>query len=201
MEIREIIQYKNGKVCVLLEGGLSFVLYKKEFARFSLAEGDFLSEEQWHVIRNEILVNRAKKRAMYLLQKMDRTRKQLYDKLRESQYPEDVIEEAVDYVASFRYIDDGRYAANYIHYQQGRKSKKQLTMDLIQRGVSREDLEHALKTEHTVSSEELILNWFSKKHYNPATAEDAERRRMYQFLLRKGFASQEILRLMHLEEY
>ena len=201
MEIKEITQYKNGRVRIRLEGGLTFLLYKKESAKYDFKEGDFLSEEVWQEIRQEILVKRAKKRALYLLQKMDRTRKQLWDKLRENEYPEDVIEEALAYVESFHYIDDGRYAANYVHYHQDKKSKKQLQMDLRQRGISQEDMEEALEQELTISSEELIHNWLLKKHYDPATADDGERRRVYQFLLRKGFYSDEIIRCMKVEVY
>lgn len=201
MEIREIHQYKNGRVRVSLEGGISFLLYKKEAASFDLREGGFLSEEDWLQIRNEILMKRAKKRAMYLLQKMDRTEKQLRDKLRENEYPEDVIDAAIAYVASFHYIDDERYAANYVHCYQNKKSKMQLKIDLLQRGITNEDMEHAFEEELTTSPEELIKGWLIKKHYNSETADEGERRRVYQFLLRKGFRSEEIMRCMKLEAY
>lgn len=200
MEIKEITQIKNGRVRIRLEGGLSFLLYKKEAATFQLQEGDFLSEEAWTEIRNEILLKRAKKRALYLLQKMDRTEKQLRDKLHEGEYPEDVVNEAIAYVESFHYIDDDRYAANYVHFHQDKKSKRQLQMDLMQRGVSAEQIEHAFEEELTVTAEELIKNWLLKKHYDPAEADDTQRRRIYQFLLRKGFKSEEIMRCMRLEE-
>lgn len=199
MEIIEITQLKNGRVRIRLEGGLSFLLYKKEVAMFRLEEGAFLSEEEWFTIRNEILVKRAKKRAMYLLQKQDRTEKQLRDKLREGEYSDDVIEEAITYVASYHYIDDERYAANYVHFNQGKKSKTQLKMDLIQRGVSTERIEHAFAEELTVSEEELIHRWLEKKHYDPSQSDEKERRRMYQFLVRKGFRTDEIMRCMQMD--
>lgn len=200
MEIIEVTTLKNGRVRVHLEDGTRFCLYKKEVAIYSLKEGEFLSEEDWAEIRTEILLKRAKKRAMHLLEKMDRTEKQLRDKLREGEYPEDIIEEAIGYVASYHYVDDDRYAANYVHYQQNRKSKSQLKMDLLQRGVSATQIERAFDEELTVTPEELIQSWLSKKHYDPNTADDSQRRRVYQFLLRKGFKSDEIMRCMRLEE-
>ena len=116
MEIIEVTQLKNGRVRIRLEGGLSFLLYKREAARYAFEEGGYLTEEDWLEVRNEILVKRAKKRVMYLLQKQDRTEKQLRDKLRENGYSEDIIEEAIDYVMSYHYVDDERYAANYVHF-------------------------------------------------------------------------------------
>lgn len=200
MEIIEVTPLKNGRVRIRLEGGLSFLLYKKEAAIYEFQEGAFLPEEDWLEIRSEILVKRAKKRALYLLQKMDRTEKQLRDKLRENEYPEDIIDEAIAYVESFHYIDDDRYAANYVHFHQDKKSKRQLQMDLMQRGISQEQIEQAFEEELTVTSEELIKGWLMKKHYDPTEADDTQRRRIYQFLLRKGFKSEEIMRCMRLEE-
>ncbi len=200
MEIIEVTTLKNGTVRVCLVGGVRFCLYKKEAAAYSLQEGKFLSEEDWQEIRSEILLMRAKKRALYLLQKMDRTEKQLRDKLRETDYPEDIIEEAIDYVSSFHYIDDDRYAANYVHYHQEKKSKTQLKLDLMRRGISSEQIEHAFEEELTVTSEELIKNWLIKKQYDPNHCDDGQRRKLYQFLLRKGFRSEEILHCMRLEE-
>lgn len=199
MEIIEVTQLKNGRVRIRLEGGLSFLLYKREAARYAFEEGGYLTEEDWLEVRNEILVKRAKKRVMYLLQKQDRTEKQLRDKLRENGYSEDIIEEAIDYVMSYHYVDDERYAANYVHFNQERKSKTQLKVDLMQRGVSTEQIEQALEEELTVTSEELIHRWLTKKHYDASTADDSARRKMYQFLLRKGFRADEIMRCMRIE--
>ncbi|MCP6059851.1 hypothetical protein NL388_31820, partial [Klebsiella pneumoniae] len=62
----------------------------------------------------EILPKRAKIRAMHLLQKREYTVAQLKEKLEKGCYPERIIEDALDYVASFHYTDDLRFALQYI---------------------------------------------------------------------------------------
>ena len=201
MEIIEITEYKNGRVRIQLETGISFVLYKKEAASFGFKEGDFITEEIWQEIRNEILIKRARKRVMYLLQKKDHTEKQLRDKLKGNEYPEDVIEDSIAYVKSFHYVDDGRYAANYVHYHQESKSMMQLKMDLQQKGVSKEEIDRAFEEELQVSQEDVIMKYLQKKGYDSKQADDGDRRRVCQFLLRKGFKSSDILRCMNVSEF
>ena len=48
----------------------------------------------------------AKKKAMSLLKYMDRTEWQLRDKLSLKGFSEGAIEEAIEYVKSFHYLDD-----------------------------------------------------------------------------------------------
>lgn len=58
----------------------------------------------------EELISEAKKKAMNLLLYMDRTEKQLRDKLEEGEFPPQAVSEAISYVKSFHYLDDERYA-------------------------------------------------------------------------------------------
>lgn len=201
MEVIELNEYKNGRILVRLADDVSFILYKKEAALYDLKVGEDLCEASWIEIRQEILVKRAKRRVMYLLQKKDYTEKQLREKLGQNEYPPDVIEEAIEYVKSFHYVDDSRYASSYVHLHQGSKSVLQLKMDLKQRGVSKDEIEQAIEEELSVSQEEVIKGYLRKKQYNPSQAEEREKRRVYQFLMRKGFKSSDILRCMNIDEF
>ncbi|MCU6760979.1 recombination regulator RecX [Brotonthovivens ammoniilytica] len=192
---------KNGKVKIRLEDHIEFLLYKSEAGKFQLKAGDELKEEQWLYIKTEILQKRAKKRAMHLLEKMDRSEKQLRDKLKEGMYPADVMDAAIDYVKSYHYIDDERYARNLIRYQQEKKSRLQMKMDLLKRGISSEIIDNAMEEECQVSSEDLILKLLEKKGYQRGCTDDSQRRKIYNFLLRKGFRSDEISRCMGLHQY
>lgn len=201
MEIRTIEAVGKGKVRVRLEGEQAFLLYKKEAAIYDLTEGGALSMEIWQEIKEEILIKRAKKRAMYLLQKKDYTEKQLYDKLKANEYPQDIIESALAYVKSFHYVDDERYAANYVRCNQDSKSILQMKMELQKKGIDREVLASVLEEEVQVSQEAVIMKYLQKKHYDPDVADEGERRKVYQFLLRKGFQSRDILRCMNVSEF
>ena len=192
MQIQEISPLKSKKYRILLEDGFSFVLYKGEKDRYSLEEGMELSEELWLEIRNGILAKRAKKRAMHLLEKMDRTEKQLRDKLTENGYPNDLVDEAVEYVKSYHYIDDRRYAENYIRYRQESKSRILLKNELLRKGISSQIIDEAMEAEYQMDPRTLIDQWLKKKGYSSSEQDSEKERKIGQFLLRKGFSWEDI---------
>ncbi len=77
----------------------------------------------------------AKLKALKILTDRDKTEKELRDKLAGLGYDDGAIDGAVEYVRSYGYIDDMRYAENYASYRMESKSRMQLAMELRRRGV------------------------------------------------------------------
>lgn len=198
MIVTEIKEISKAKMKIVLDYEFAFVLYKGEFRSFPLREGGEIALETYTRIKEDVLNKRAKLYCMHLLEKRDYTEYQLREKLKDAIYPDDVIDVAIAYVASFRYIDDIRYATAYINYAANSKSRKQIQQELTRKGVSKEDIEQAfLMMEQEVTSEEELINaWIVKKHYNDETASFEERRKMIGFLYRKGFALDKIYKVL-----
>lgn len=196
MTVTDIVEISKSKVKILTDNESAFVLYKSEIRKLDLAKGEAVSEECFHYIMEELLVKRARLRCLNLLKSRDYTRSQLTVKLRQGLYPETVIENAINYVASYHYIDDLRYAQSYIKYAGTAKSKKQIVYDLQKKGVSKQDIAQAyLQCEQnniSVDEADLIEGFLRKKHYKKETATFEERRKMIAFLYRKGFAWENI---------
>ncbi|MDO4343293.1 MAG: regulatory protein RecX [Eubacteriales bacterium] len=148
------------------------------------------------------LKKRAKLRCMHLLERRDYTEKQLRDKLRmgKTEYPPEVIDEAIAYVKSYHYVDDARYARQYVEYKKEKKSRRQIEQELFERGVSRALIEQAFEQTEQVPEQELIRRWMEKKHFDPSEADLAQKRRMYAFLARKGFSASAISEMMRITE-
>ena len=187
---------EKGKVQICLDNGEIFDVYKGEAYRLSLFENNSITEEQYQQILQEVLGKRATKYAMHLLERQERTEKQLRDKLEQQGYPKSCVEQAIAYVKSYHYIDDFRYASVYIRYHQEKESRQKLTMKLLMRGVSREDIELALEEEYQSDESAKIEEILRKKHYNTEEADEAAYRKMVQFLLRRGFRSSDIYRVI-----
>lgn len=195
--ISRIEQKERGKQKIYLEDGTGFVLYQKERKTLELVPEMELSSEDYQRILQDILIPRAKKRAMHLLEKMDRTEAQLREKLSQNEYPKEAIEAAVDYVKGYHYIDDLRYAENYIRCRCENQSRRQLALKLSQKGVDRGYIDRALEEAYGEEEESSkILRWLEKKQYDRETADVRQKQRMYQFLMRKGFRSGDILSLI-----
>ena len=141
---------------------------------------------------------KAKHRALYLLERMDRTEQELRRKLEEN-YSEEVVEEAVEYVKSYHYIDDLRYAKNYISCKSTGKSRRQIEQELLlKKGISREILRQAYEESEVPDERLLIRHWMEKKKIDPQTADRGELQRFYRFLCRRGFRTEDIRRALEL---
>ncbi|HIR12857.1 MAG TPA: regulatory protein RecX [Candidatus Choladousia intestinavium] len=186
----------GGRFLVQTEEGDAFPMYKGELRHYGIREGEELGEESFREIMEELLPNRAKKKALHLLERMDRTETQLRQKLTELRYPKEIVEEAVSYVKSFHYIDDVRYARQYIESRRERESIRQMRMALLQKGIAGEILDGVLQDTEPPDEEKQIRRWMEKRQYDPEAADEKERARMYRFLLRKGYSCENIRNLL-----
>lgn len=194
--ICEIKPLEKGKSALILDNGEELILYRSELRALSLSGQMELPEELYRKIMDEIIGLRAKKRAMHLLERMDRTEKQLYDKLLQSGYPQECIENAILYVKKYHYIDDRRYASNYIRCYQDRKSRLRMQQDLLRKGVSRALIEEVLEEEFQADERIQIRSLLEKRGFDATECDEKERQRCYQFLMRRGFKSSDILKVM-----
>lgn len=186
----------NGRYRVAFDNGVSCVLYRSEAAQLSIEAQCSLTDENYDYLINEIVGKRAKKRAMHILEQMDRTEYQLREKLAKGEYPQECIDSAVEYVKKYRYLDDERFASSYVRYHQEKLSRQQLSVKLSQKGVSRDIIAEALEMEYEADDGEKIRNLLSKRHFDPDNTDRQENNKIYQYILRRGFKSSEILKEM-----
>lgn len=137
----------------------------------------------------------AKKKAMSLLKYMDRTEWQLRDKLAAKGFSEEVVEGAVDYVKSFHYLDDYRYAVHFVelHYEQ--RSRQRMRQDLYQRHVPEEYIDLAL--ESICENDDIALQEALRKITRGETEFSyEEKQKIAGKLYRKGFRLGDIKRVL-----
>lgn len=145
----------------------------------------------------EDVLKQAKLKALSLLTDMDRTEEQLRQKLRQKSYEDAVVEQAIDYVKSFGYIDDVKYAERFVENRKRTKSKQEISALLSQKGVKREFIIEALDTCYTSEDAmEAIRYLVEKKHYSPEGSTDKEKKKIYDYLIRKGFYYEDIRRVI-----
>ena len=197
MIVTDIIEVTKAKSRVFLDGEFAFVLYKGELRLYNIRKGEEVMQETVDEILHVILPKRAKKRSLMLLQKKDYTEEELSRKLYDGEYPPEVVEEAVAYVKSFHYIDDDRYCRAYINCYSSKWSRQQITLKLMNKGISKERIKRVLEElqqegELEDSEELLIHDILRKKHYDFHAADAKTRQKMYQHLAYKGFSSEKI---------
>ncbi|MCM1117829.1 MAG: recombination regulator RecX [bacterium] len=203
MTVTEIVELSKKRSRVCVDHELCFVLYKGELSQYGIAEGKELAEELYRKLFDELLPRRAKLRAMNLLQSRDYTESQLRDKLRDGGYPETVTAQALEYVKSFRYVDDLRYAGDYLTTFAGRKSLRRMEQDLQQKGIARTVIEQAVELwqEQCGGQDELQMacELLDKRHYDREASDRRQQQRMYNFLMYRGFSSDVIRKALQAE--
>ena len=197
MLVTRIESVTKTKFKVYVDEQFAFVLYKGELSRYRIEEGVELSHDLLEEIKTKVVLKRAKLRAMHLLNAMERTEEQLRLKLKQGLYTEDIIDEALRYVKSFGYVEDQGYAERYIRNRQNAKSKRELYAALCQKGVSREDIQNAMETCYEEADElDAIRRIVEKKRFSVEDSTDVEKKRIFDYLLRKGFRREDIVKVI-----
>lgn len=202
MIVTQISEVAKSRCRIYIDGQFAFVLYKGELRQFHIKEGQELPVSIYQEITAEILPKRAKLRCMNLLQSRDYTRRQLEDKLKQGDYPQDCIEEAIAYMMSYGYIDDLRYARDFIEYHLNSRSRMRIETDLMRKGIDSDVIREAFDEldEQGVGQDELamIQELLRKRNYSSRTANRRDQQRMYGFLYRRGFRPDTIAKALSL---
>ena len=195
----QVISFENlgkGKIRISFENGESCIVYYSEVRGLHLEAGTYISREIYEKIFEEIVGKRAKKRALHLLEQMDRTEQQLREKLMASEYPARCVEDAIEYVKRFHYLDDERYALTFTRYKKDKMSRQQIKLKLMSKGIARDIISNVIEEEYDTDETVQIRNLLEKKHFSSENSDEGEFRRTYNYLLRRGFRSNDVLKEM-----
>lgn len=137
----------------------------------------------------------AVRKAMQLLMAKDRSEQELRGRLAQAGFDPEATEEALDYVKSYGYVNDRRYAENYVISAGSKKSRRMLRALLEEKGIPEELTEEAL-AKLPEDETQLVADLLVKKAGPPHPMEEKEQRRIFAYLARRGFASADIWRVL-----
>ena len=192
MEITEIAPLDKRRRRVYIDGEYAFPLYLSELGKYRIETGNMISEETYEEIYR-VLTNRVKERILYLIGDMDRSERDIRQKLRNSGYCGDFVNDAIDRLKEYGYIDDVRYARCYALSMRDNRGKSgyAISQALYEKGIDKTIISQIMD-EIIVNDDEQLIRALSKKGYTPETlreADDSEKRKIFQYLLRKGFSA------------
>jgi len=192
MIIDKIIPYSKTRRKIIMDDGLILVLYNSEVLRLRLSDGDELTTEVYQTKILPTLKVRARERLVHILESSDKSEIELRRKLAESFYPQEAIDFAIDYCKSKHFVDDRRFAENYIKYRSSGKSKRILMQELIAKGINKDIVSEILEDIDIDESEQIAAE-LKKRHYSE-DMDEKEKQRIYAALARKGYSWDQINR-------
>lgn len=203
MTVTDIVPFDNKRSKIYIDGEFAFILYRGEIRQYKLCKGEEISSPLFEEIINVLIPKRAKLRAMNLLQKRDYTEYKLREKMKEGLYPSGIIDDTIEYLKSYRYLDDERYTDEYVRYHMELRSKNRIRQDLIQKGISSDIIESVIESAYEESGVdpelEQCLKLLRKKGYDKDNTSYEDKQKIMAFLYRKGYGNAVIGRAMSLD--
>ena len=191
-----LVPIDKRKVKVYLDGEFAFVLYKSECARFRLNEKEEITPEVYEAISG-VIHKRAQNRAIHLLKDRDYTEGRLKNKLKESGYPEDAVNNSVEKMKAYGYVNDYNYAESFVRNKAGMMSRRELeyklTEKLVPRDIIRQVMSEFFEASDEDAEQKAFFNLYRKKNVNYAELDDKDKQRLVNFFLRKGFSYENIV--------
>lgn len=132
-------------------------------------------------------------KAVNLLAFKDRTTQEIIQKLKEKGYSDDDIEETVDKLSYYGYLNDQNYTISYIKDNASKKGKKLITNELSKKGVDKSVIDFAceeVEIDELSSIDYIISHRFSDANFK----DEKTYRRIVNYFLRRGFTYDNIKR-------
>ena len=191
MLITDIIEFDKKRKKIFIDEEFAFVLYNGELNIYGIKEQTEIPENVYREIIDVVLTKRAKLRAANLLAKREYTENQIRNKLKEGGYPPICIETAISCMKTYHYLDDERYAASYLASRLEKKSKRQLSMELLNRGIEKEMVQTMLEEADQDGETQVraVRALLKKKKFSNQTSTYEERQKISAYLYRKGFST------------
>lgn len=170
------------------------VLYFNNIKENMILSKDFIE----NVLKKEEQI-KANKYAINLLSYSTKTTKELTDKMKEKGYEDNIIENTIEMLKQYNYINDKQYVENYINdklYLNSDGSNK-IKMKLIQKGIDKNlineyinNIDEDIEYDNAFKIAERKINSYSKFDLN------IQKKKLYAFLLNRGYGYDVVKRVI-----
>ena len=189
---RIAISKSNNKAVIYFNSGEIINLNLDIILKYKLIKGKLINSDEYEqIIKEERLIN-AKQKAYNFVSYKRRTEKQIIDKLKKENFEPDEINGAIAFLNQFNYIDDRKFAKDYVADYLLRKSAGQakLKLELIKKGIRKDIAEEALKNVFPEEDARELINRAIEKKMRLLSSKpkDKQKNSLIAYLQRQGFA-------------
>lgn len=182
------VRERRGRSRVFVDGQYWAELETSVAGRFGIAKGAEFTDAELDEARFKGERTLAMDRALHFLGYRARSHAEVVRRLRKAGYGERTIEEVVGRLVELRYLDDGEFARAFVEGRAGKYGPKRLMRDLRQGGVDDDVSRRAIEESFDEGGEWDAAFAAAQRRYNTQQGSDAQSRRVYGFLARRGFS-------------
>ena len=179
------VQAKDPDRCNLYLDGIFYCgITLESVVKFRLKEGMEIERESLDRIQSESELQTAFDKALDALSRSMKTEASLRTFLKKKGYVDVVVDQTLEKLASYGFVDDFEYAKRYASSASKGKGKKLIALELRQKGVGEEEIEDALSS---VTGEVETAKALFEKYMRFKERNRENRYKAFQYLLRRGF--------------
>ncbi len=195
MIITDIAQQKKNekRYSIFIDGQFVFGLSDVDVLFFRLKIGEEISEKKLNNIIETSIKTKARETVFNYIGYRARTEKEVRKKLEEKEFSMEIIDEAIEFVKGYGYINDEQYAKDYIEEKLNYKGWgiSRIKHELSMKGVEREIISLILEENDFTGNEikkacEVLTSKIKYKDVDDL--DQKEKKKLYDFLLRRGYS-------------
>jgi regulatory protein len=184
------VRERRGRSRVFVDGEYWAELDTSVADRLGIASGVELTHAELDEARLEGERVLAMDRALNFLGYRARSRVEVERRLYRAGYGEGTVDAVVGRLVELGYIDDGEFARTFVEGRAAKYGPRRLMRDLRQGGVDPEISRQAVDERFDEDRELEAAFAAAKRRYNTDEGSDAQSRRVYGFLARRGFSTE-----------
>lgn len=188
----ELQKKDDTRSSVYIDGEFSFGASNIDILFYKLKVNEEIDEDKLKQILEDLVYSKAREKSFRLLSSKARTEKELFYKLIEKEYSQEVSEKIVLEMKSYKYLDDEVYAKNYLKEKMNFKGEgvNKIKFSLSQKGISKNIIDELFQ-EYDFYDEQLEkvkeLIGIKTRRIDLSEITDKEKQKVYNFLLRRGY--------------
>lgn len=150
---------------VFFNGDIKVRLSDETIVHYKVKEGRVFEEEEYEDMISKDHIKRAKTRGLDLLSRSSKSKSQIKSTLKREEFQGKAIEEAIRFLEDYQFVNDATLAGRIVESKAPAKkwSKNQTIAKLKEKGISKTDIENAIKNMDTETELENALDIAKKK--------------------------------------
>ncbi|MBE2185413.1 MAG: RecX family transcriptional regulator [Rhodothermales bacterium] len=185
-------QHDAERVSVYLDDAFAFGVHRDLVLEHGLRKGLMLDVAAQDALVAADRRLRARSTALGFLAHRARTRREVADRLRRDDHPDDVIDEVLVWLDERSLLDDAAYAKQYAESRQRSQGygPARVRQELARRGVAKADAEEAVSETFDPDDVAAMAREQAEKRLPQVLREpdrQKRRRKLFDFLVRRGF--------------
>ena len=187
----EIQKNNKDRVNIYLDGEYALAINAELIYKENLKVKDDVDISKLQEIAEKESYIRCKESAIKIIERSYKTQKEIRDKLKQKGYEEKQINNSIDFLKEYNFINDNTYAKAFIKDKLSSKGSQKIKYDLMKKGIAKDIIEENLIKVDKNEEKEVALNVGRKKYESIRRKESDNYKlsgKLYRFLISRGYA-------------